>query len=151
MRCRLDLVDSHAADHLSVGRLDAHNGLGIEIQRSTPLTAIQCQNIQAELTARLSEPRLKTWDHRSGSAPTSPEAAFERSCGFMTPAREGAQALDGKPIFRSASVLLIDQPLRAVLSGNSLGTTMLVGQVEMWRGIKPGVDWSLLDRPAGKQ
>ena len=69
----------------------------------------------------------------------------------MTPAREGAQALDGKPIFRSASVLLIDQPLRAVLSGNSLGTTMLVGQVEMWRGIKPGVDWSLLDRPAGKQ
>jgi len=35
-----------------------------------------------------------------------------------------------------------------VLSGNSVGTRMLFGPVEVWQGVRDGVEWAALGRPA---
>ena len=59
------------------------------------------------------------------------------SCGF---------ALDGRPLYLSPAAPLGSAPFRLILQGKSVGNTMLVGRLEVWEGIKPGVDWSRVPR-----
>jgi hypothetical protein len=54
-------------------------------------------------------------------------------------------AIDGRAVWRSASRVPLDQPYRALLSGNSAGTTIRIRKVEMWQGVKGGVTWAGLD------
>jgi len=58
------------------------------------------------------------------------------TCGF---------AINGRPVWRSAGRVPLDQPYRALLSGNSAGTTIRIRKVEMWQGVKPDVAWGGLD------
>lgn len=55
------------------------------------------------------------------------------SCGF---------ALDGRPIWRSPPNMDLDKTFSLAIFGQSVGTKMLAGPLEVWEGIKPGVDWS---------
>jgi len=58
-------------------------------------------------------------------------------CGF---------AVDGRPLFVAPLPLVTAAPYHLVLQGKSVGTRMLVGRVEMWTGVRPGVDWSRAPR-----
>jgi hypothetical protein len=51
-------------------------------------------------------------------------------------------ALDGRPLWISRRPIATDRPFRTVLSGNSVGTRMLFGPVEVWQGVRSGVDWA---------
>jgi DNA-binding SARP family transcriptional activator len=51
-------------------------------------------------------------------------------------------ALDGRPIWISRRPIRTDRPFHVVLSGNSVGTRMLFGPVEVWQGVRSGVDWA---------
>jgi DNA-binding SARP family transcriptional activator len=51
-------------------------------------------------------------------------------------------ALDGRRLWISRRPVTMDRPFRVVLSGNSVGTRMLVGPVDVWQGEKSGVDWA---------
>jgi serine/threonine-protein kinase len=51
-------------------------------------------------------------------------------------------ALDGAGLVVSRAALRRDRAFHPVLSGNSVGTRMLVGRVKVWRGVRDGVDWS---------
>jgi WD40-like Beta Propeller Repeat len=57
-----------------------------------------------------------------------------------------AVAIDGRPRAIIASHLPLDRPYRIDLKGKSVGTKILVGPLEVWQGVKPGVDWLALDR-----
>jgi DNA-binding SARP family transcriptional activator/dipeptidyl aminopeptidase/acylaminoacyl peptidase len=50
-------------------------------------------------------------------------------------------ALDGRAIAVGRYTLAVDLPLRVILSGQSVGTRVLVGPVEMWAGERYDVDW----------
>ncbi len=58
-------------------------------------------------------------------------------------------AMDGKPVFRSRRHLPLDQTYHLIVQGQSVGTTMLLGPFTVWRGIRDGIDWAVLDGPAG--
>jgi len=51
-------------------------------------------------------------------------------------------AVNGKPLLIAGSALPLDVPYRLVLEGKSVGTRMLVGRLEVWEGVKPGVNWA---------
>ena len=55
-----------------------------------------------------------------------------------------AVAIDGRAVAASTSTLALDLPLRPVISGQSVKTTIDVGIVEMWSGIRNDIDWSTL-------
>jgi hypothetical protein len=55
-------------------------------------------------------------------------------------------ALDGEPLWRGESQLSLDRPYRVLLLGKSVRTTILVGPLELWEGVRGDVDWSTLDR-----
>jgi hypothetical protein len=57
-------------------------------------------------------------------------------------------AIDGKPVLMAEIQLPLDQPYRLDLEGNSVGTKMLVGPLDVWEGVKGGVDWSALSVPS---
>jgi hypothetical protein len=57
-----------------------------------------------------------------------------------------AAAIDGKPIGRAQTPLDLNRPYRVLIEGKSVHTRILVGSLEVWEGVKGGVDWSLLDR-----
>lgn len=57
-------------------------------------------------------------------------------------------ALDGRAMFVSHSSVSLDRPFRLVLSGMSHHTRVLVGAVDVWRGVRPDVDWSRADSAA---
>jgi hypothetical protein len=46
----------------------------------------------------------------------------------------------------TASALPTAVPYRLVLQGKSVGNRMLVGRLEVWEGVKPGVDWAAAPR-----
>jgi len=50
-------------------------------------------------------------------------------------------ALDGKPIAIVDAGLQVDQPYRLDVSGKSVGTRVLVGPIEVWEGVRGGVNW----------
>jgi len=51
-------------------------------------------------------------------------------------------AVNGTAVAINDESLALDHPYYAVLEGNSLGNRMLVGPVEVWEGVRQGVDWS---------
>jgi DNA-binding SARP family transcriptional activator len=53
-------------------------------------------------------------------------------------------AINGKPVLILEAQLPLDLAYRLNLDGNSVGTQMLVGPLEVWEGVKGGVDWSAL-------
>lgn len=59
------------------------------------------------------------------------------SCGY---------AIDGVPIARSGPGSGLVRPYRLRLHGHAVGTEPMVGPLEVWTGVKPGVDWGVLDR-----
>jgi hypothetical protein len=50
-------------------------------------------------------------------------------------------ALDGKPLAIFDQALPLDRRYWMDLSGQSVGTRMLVGPIEVWKGVRDGVDW----------
>jgi DNA-binding SARP family transcriptional activator len=54
-------------------------------------------------------------------------------------------ALNGTPLARGDIAMLDDVRDRVVLDGASLDTKMLVGRLEVWRGVRGGVDWAALE------
>lgn len=55
-------------------------------------------------------------------------------------------ALDGKPLAIVDGVLPLDERYWLNISGKSVGTKVLVGPVEVWQGVRGGVDWSAARR-----
>jgi hypothetical protein len=58
-------------------------------------------------------------------------------------------AVNGHALWRgrtSVAGLLRIPPLRVRIDGNSVGARMLVGPLEVWQGVRGGVDWGVLDR-----
>ena len=60
-------------------------------------------------------------------------------------------AVDGKPVWMSPARLRMGRPFRVLLYGNSHGARMLFGPVEVWQGVKPGMDWAALSRPTARE
>ncbi len=54
-------------------------------------------------------------------------------------------AVDGVPVWRSEQRVSRNARYRVWLEGNSAGTNLVVGPVELWRGIRQDLDWQLLD------
>ncbi len=52
-----------------------------------------------------------------------------------------ALAVSGRPLWISDEPLRLDRPWRLFLHGNSVGTRMLVGPVEVWEGVRTDIDW----------
>jgi hypothetical protein len=61
------------------------------------------------------------------------------TCGF---------AIDGVAQWRSPSRVPIDTSYRVWISGSSVETSLVVGPVQVWRGVRPDVDWRAADAPA---
>lgn len=59
-------------------------------------------------------------------------------------------AVDGRPVWVSGSTLPLDRPFRVVLHGNSAGTRMLFGPLEVWEGVRGDVDWRLVGARPGR-
>ena len=57
-------------------------------------------------------------------------------------------AIDGTVVAVSSTVIKADRPLRVLIEGQAVGTTIRVDDVEAWSGIRPGIDWSAVLRPA---
>ncbi len=55
-------------------------------------------------------------------------------------------ALDGQALWIAPSRLPLNVPYRVLLQGKSVGNRMLIGHLEVWAGVKPGVDWSRAPR-----
>lgn len=53
-------------------------------------------------------------------------------------------AVNGEPFFRGDLTTHDEAPDRIVLMGESLNTRILVGPVDVWEGVRDGVDWSVL-------
>ena len=54
-------------------------------------------------------------------------------------------AIDGRPITITGVGVRSDARYLAVLDGNSYHTRVLTGPVDIWTGIRPGVDWLAFD------
>ena len=50
-------------------------------------------------------------------------------------------ALDGRPIWRSTRPIEAKFPFRLSMFGRTVGAQLLVGPIEIWEGVKPGVEW----------
>jgi hypothetical protein len=53
-------------------------------------------------------------------------------------------AIDGVPVGITAVPARLDHPFRAVISGQSHRTRMLVGEVNIWTGVRDDIDWRVL-------
>jgi hypothetical protein len=51
-------------------------------------------------------------------------------------------AVNGVAVVRSGTSTPLDLAYRLIAEGNSVGTEILVGDLEAWTGIRPDVDWS---------
>jgi hypothetical protein len=59
-----------------------------------------------------------------------------------------ALAIDGAPVAISRNALVVDRPLHVMIDGRSVKTTVEVGGVETWSGVRGDMDWSRLGRSA---
>lgn len=178
---------TYASGLYSRQRFDASAGLGVEVELSTPLTMLQWQYHFVQLTTRLDEVALHSWDHRSAEPPEGPSRttplcvalypagdgrAMLRQAALGSPAVDKLRhvparypagrtwrvriqyfpdgtcgfALDGRPVWRDTVGADADTPMRVLLAGKSVRTRIRVGRVEVWEGIREGVDWMALDR-----
>ena len=55
-----------------------------------------------------------------------------------------ALGIDGAAVSASVSTLPLDLPLRPVINGQSVKTSVEVGVLEMWSGIRNDIDWGTL-------
>jgi hypothetical protein len=55
-------------------------------------------------------------------------------------------ALDGKPLMIADEAVPLDRRYRLDLTGKSVRTKVLVGPLEVWEGVRGGVDWAALPR-----
>jgi DNA-binding SARP family transcriptional activator len=55
-------------------------------------------------------------------------------------------AINGRPVQRHTGMVATNEPLGVVISGQSVGTHMMVGPLTIWRGVRGEVDWSALGR-----
>ncbi len=63
----------------------------------------------------------------------------------LFPDGECGIAIDGVPVWRSPGRIPVDQPYRIVIAGNSADTKVLVGPLQVWRGVRKDIDWALVD------
>jgi len=56
-------------------------------------------------------------------------------------------AIDGVPVGITAVPARLDRPFRAVISGQSHRTRMLVGGVNIWTGVRDDIDWRTVRQP----
>ena len=54
-------------------------------------------------------------------------------------------AIGGVPVWRARKPLLRLPPLHLVFAGQSVGTRILVGPLEVWEGVRGGADWNALE------
>ncbi len=59
-------------------------------------------------------------------------------------------AINGVPVWISAASLQLDVPLRVGLGSDAAGAMILHGPLEVWQGVKPDIDWSVLDTLDGQ-
>jgi hypothetical protein len=85
--------------------LPGNRGIGFEALISTPIVRYQWQTIQLELTARLDELHLASWDHRTGAFRIGDQLAG--SCGTLYPAFERRRGIDHMWISAGAAGSLI--------------------------------------------
>jgi DNA-binding SARP family transcriptional activator len=53
-------------------------------------------------------------------------------------------AIDGVPRAIGRTTIPLDRPFRVLLGGNSAGTRMAIGPLEVWSGVRPDVPWKSL-------
>ena len=53
-------------------------------------------------------------------------------------------AADGKPLGITSNPAQLDRPYRVVISGQSVRTRMLVGDVTVWTGVRDDIDWRVV-------
>lgn len=54
-------------------------------------------------------------------------------------------AINGRPLWRSPPILPIDGEYHPYFGGQSVGTKILLGPFELWRGIRNDIHWNTLD------
>lgn len=54
-------------------------------------------------------------------------------------------AIDGVPVGLAPAAIPLEREFRLVITGQSHGTQLLVGDVALWTGVKDDVDWRVLD------
>lgn len=54
-------------------------------------------------------------------------------------------AINEQAVAISGGTIQIDRPLRVVIEGQSVGTTVEVGPVEAWTGVRSDIDWSAIE------
>lgn len=165
--------------------LDASQGLGVDVELSTPVTGPRQQFVTVSFGWSGDSTALRRWDHQTGTIP-----AWKDQCDFaypwgagdnpsgrgelsfdgqrfpVAPAARAGQwyrvqlqlfpdgrcgvALEGTPLRIRGRVVPLDHQTRLLINGNSLGNRMLVGRVEVWTGVRSGVDWLALERRRGE-
>jgi len=55
-----------------------------------------------------------------------------------------ALAIDERVVAISSDALSLELPMRIMIAGNSVGTTVEVGALEAWTGVRSDIDWSLV-------
>lgn len=64
----------------------------------------------------------------------------DRTCGI---------AIDGRSIWHSTRPMDGEFPYRLAMFGRTVGAQLLVGPIEIWEGVKPGVDWGVVSGALG--
>ena len=67
----------------------------------------------------------------------------------LVPDGECGIAIDGVPVWRSPGRIPVDQRYRILIAGNSADTKILVGPLQVWRGVRKDIDWAVVDRSSG--
>ncbi len=157
-----------------------HEGLGIEVEASIPLSGGAYQSVGLAIDGTIDPDSLELWDHVSQSLPKIPGA--NQVCAMFypgTPGRPNAAsslyfsksyyqqtvpigagdgstltirvqlfpdgtcgiALNGVPLLRTTTPVELSRDFFFVIGGRSKGTTALIGQTDLWKGVKPGVPW----------
>ncbi len=57
-----------------------------------------------------------------------------------------ALAIDGNAVAISRNAVSIDKPVRLMIDGRSVKTTVEVGAIEAWSGVRSDIDWGSLGR-----
>jgi hypothetical protein len=145
---------------MSIGRFDARDGLALDVELSTPITRPKWQFLQVGLSAGghlgVSGPSGDGCGMRYPSGEgggsrltlaglpvdsTVPRGRWFRlrvqlfpdgSCGF---------ALDGQALRHDPIVRLTPVAMHVVLSGQTVGSRLLVGRVRVIKGVPGDVDW----------
>lgn len=152
------------------------SGIGVEALVSTPVRAFQDQILLVSLVPWADSVSVAKWDYRTGSLPMRAQCGYQypptdgpagmRAVNFdrwidvgptvaLRPYTIRLQlfadgrcglALNGRPLYVTPRTLPMSAPYRLVIQGKSVGNKMLVGRLEVWEGLKPGVNWAAAPR-----